>query len=36
MSKFKVGDIVKIKEDLKEDTYYNNVYFSKKMSKFKG
>ena len=36
MSKFEVGDIVKIKEDLIEDTYYNHVCFSHEMSKFKG
>ena len=36
MGKFKVGDIVKIKEDLIEDTYYNHVCFSQEMSKFKG
>ena len=36
MSKFEVGDIVKIKEDLIEDTYYNHVCFSQEMSKFKG
>lgn len=34
--KFKVGDIVKVREGLKVDMYYNNYEFTDEMSKFCG
>lgn len=36
MNKFKVGDKVRIKKDLKVGNYYDNCYFSTYMKKYRG
>lgn len=34
--KFKVGDKVRVREDLKPDTFYDSQMFNKSMNKYKG